>query len=209
MSNNDVFKQAKAAVVVPVTTAAPVSAGKPFDAIAFLNFKVSIKEKIEGEDVVINYSPKGAVFPRKWCEDPDNASKWEAIQKEGGLAKLKCNYKIIKGDALNRIELDKLSENLNDELKALLKTVQAQTDDSEYTRYLRVVGDLCIVSKAGKERKLQGVFQPNLDFKVGNEAKALESQIHLVNAVMNGKDISWSIESLEMYKPEDESTDEY
>lgn len=194
-------------VAVPEATAK--TKGKPYDAIAFLNLKVTVSDVIDGEKVQFKYSPKGAVFPRKWCEDPDNAKKWAAIQGEGGINKLACDYKIVKGDELKRIELEKMSENLNDELKLLLQTVQAGADDKEYTRYLRIVGDLYIVSKAGKRRKLSGVFAPSFDFRVGREGNALESQIHLINAVMEGKELEWSIESLELYKPEDESEDEY
>jgi len=193
------IRKAKESNVAPVVSQEGVMKGKDYDAMAFINFNAVIETTIEGAKHELRYYPKGAVIPRKWTQE--NPVLWENIQNfKGNLAdRIVAEYKVVKGDELKRIELDKLAEGLPEELKTLMATVRAQSGDKKYTNYLRVVGELFLINSKGNRIPLKGILPPSFDFKVGREADMLENQIHLVSAVNSDDYIQWETTSVEFY----------
>lgn len=170
----------------------------PYEAVAFLNVDAILN--VGGEE--LRFKPTGARFTRKWVDE--NPKMWEALQLvDEPHTKFECDFIIIKGDELRRIEMDKMEANLSEDMKAILSIARAGSAQQEYTNYVRVVGDLYLKTKKGKI-KLNGVFPPSFDFRIGLEGKYIENQVHLVEAALNNKTVEWESRSMEFIKDKEE-----
>lgn len=193
-----VFDKTQVAEAVAQDTATVQVTAKPYEAVAFLNVTAEVDIEVDGEVTTVAYKPVGAKFTRKWANDPKNQALWEALQLVDDPHKIfECDYRLVKGDELTRADMEKLLDTLDDELKALLQATTSLSSSEDYTRYVKVVGDLYSVTKSGKRHKVPGVFPPSFDFKVGLEGKKIREQIHLISAVIQNKPIRWVCTSFE------------